>query len=91
MRRKLLFSIAGIAILYSSGYCVARSRKFIVMHEPHFKDERIVVRRTGPGRDLRENWIGRMKNELNPVVYTFFRPMCCVEDYVRGSTEPRRY
>ena len=91
MRRKLLVWMTAIIILYGSGYCVARSRKFIVMHEPHFKEERVLARRTRPGRDLRENWIGRLKNEMNPFVYMFFRPLCWVEDCVRGSTQPLRY
>jgi hypothetical protein len=65
---------------------VARWRKFVVMHEYHLKEMRLVVTRTGPGWDVRDDWRGHLKNRANPIVFGFFRPFCWIEDYVRGST-----
>lgn len=90
MKRKLLFWIAAFAILYGNGYCVARWRKFIVMYEDYRVVENIVVRRTGPGIDLRDNRIGQLKNRLSPYVFTFFRPLGSIEDSLRGSVRPLR-
>ncbi len=90
MKQKLLIWFAAIAILYANGYCVARWRNVIVMYESYRVVENIVVRRTGPGFDIRDNRIAQLKNRLSPYVFTFFLPLCSLEDCLRGSTKPLR-
>ena len=80
----LVFSAA--ASLYAASYGGARWRKFIVMREYVVKEERMKVRRTGPGWDVRNNWKGHVKNKLNPAAFYFFWPLCSVEDSLRGSS-----
>jgi hypothetical protein len=86
MRRKLYLLLLATTVIYGLGYSVARWRKFIVMREYSMKEHRLVVRRTGPGWDVRENWRGRLKNRANPILFLCFRPLCLLEDSVRGST-----
>ena len=88
MRRKFLTITVCVLSFYTLGYGVARWRKFIVMKEYNAKEDRLLVRRTGPGRDVRDSWRGRVKNSLSPVLYVCFRPLCLAEDYVRGGTKP---
>jgi hypothetical protein len=76
-----------IITVYGFGYGVARWRKFIVMHEYDVKEQRLVVRQTGPGWDVRDDWRGHLKNCANPLVFFCFRPLCWIEDCVRGSTK----
>ena len=86
MRPNLIVLIAVMATFYGLGYGLARMRKFVVMQEYHVKEQASVVRQTGPGLDVRDDWRGRLKNRLNPVAFSFFRPLCWLEDLLRGST-----
>ena len=85
MRRKLTMLAVVVALIYSFGYGVARWRKFIVMREYNLKGQGMVMRETWPGRDVRDDWRGRLKNSLNPVAFYCFRPLCALEDCVRGG------
>lgn len=85
MRRKLTILAVVFALIYSFGYGVARWRKFVVMREYYLKEQGLVVRHTAPGFDVREDWRGRLKNRLNPVVFFCFRPLSTAEDFVRGG------
>jgi hypothetical protein len=85
MRRKLTIIAVVLAVVYTTGYGVARWRKFVVMREYHLKGEGVVMRETGPGLDVRQDWRGRLKNRANPVVFFCFRPLCAVEDFFRGG------
>jgi hypothetical protein len=85
MRRKLTIIAVVLAVVYTTGYGVARWRKFVVMREYHLKGEGVVLRETGPGLDVRQDWRGRLKNRANPVVFFCFRPLCAVEDFFRGG------
>jgi len=83
--RKSVFIVAVLGlVLYPLGYGMARWRKCIVMQEYVLKEQGLLIRRTGPGRDVRDTWQGRVKNRLNPAVYFAFFPLCRVEDRVRG-------
>ena len=73
---------------YASAYGIARWRKVIVMREQHWKDERMLVRFTGLGQDVRNNWRGNFKNELSPWALSFFRPLEFVENTCRGGKRP---
>lgn len=90
MDRKLTILAAVLALIYGFGYGVARWRKFIVMREYHLKGQGLVVRHTGPGFDVRDDWRGRLKNRANPCAFLCFRPLCAVEDIVRGGRKPIR-
>jgi hypothetical protein len=90
MRRKLSILAAAAVLVYGFGYGVARWRKLIVMQEYLLKEQRLVVRRTGPGLDVRDDWRGRFKNGANPVVFFCYRPLSSLEDFVRGSKRPLR-
>jgi hypothetical protein len=85
MRRKLIILVVLFTLIYGFGYGVARWRKFVVMREYSIKEQGLVVRHTGPGFDVRDDWRGRLKNRANPVVFFCFRPLCEVEDFVRGG------
>lgn len=85
MRRKLTILAVVVALAYGLGYGVARWRKVVVMREYHLKEQGWVVRHTGPGLDVRDDWRGRFKNHVNPVVFFFFRPLCAMEDFLRGG------
>lgn len=85
MRRKLIILSVVLVLIYSFGYGVARWRKFVVMREYHIKEQGLVVRHTGPGFDVRDDWRGRFKNRANPVAFFCFRPLCAIEDFVRGG------
>lgn len=90
MRKRTLAIIVGALALYIAGYGLARWRKFIVMQEYHLKERALVVRETGTGLDVRDNWKGHLKNTLSPAVFFCFRPLCAIEDHFRGGTRPRR-
>jgi hypothetical protein len=89
-RAFLGLTISGLvlAMLYGAAYGVARWRKSIVMYDYYAKEEGLIVRRTGPGLDVRADWRGRAKNCVNPVVFTIFRPLCALEDLARGGSRP---
>jgi hypothetical protein len=87
IRKCLLWAAVGLC-LYGCGYGIARWRKCIVMREYNSKDDYLLVRRTGPGHDVRENWRGRFKNRVNPALFVLFRPAAFVEDGVRGGVGP---
>ena len=76
------------AVIVCVAYGVARWRKFIVMREFLLKEKRTFVCRTGPGRDVREDWRGALKNRVNPALFVFFRPLALIEDRIRGSRRP---
>jgi hypothetical protein len=86
--RKALFLVAVGAVLYAAAYGAVRWRKFIVMREYVRKEEMMLVRHTGPGLDVRNNWKGQLKNRMNPVVFLAFRPIGLVEDCFRGFSKP---
>ena len=90
MRRKAFTATTLVLLLYTLGYGVARWRKFIVMKEYNTKEQGFLIRRTGPGWDVRDTWRGRLKNSLNPGAHFCFRPLCLVEDHVRGFSRPLR-
>ena len=90
MRRKHLVLAAAAVLIYTLGYGAVRWRKFVVMKEYHLKEQAMEVRRTGPGWDVRDDWKGRLKNKLNPAAFFCFRPLCCLEDHLRGFTRPLR-
>jgi hypothetical protein len=85
MRRKFTTLVVVVALAYGLGYGIARWRKFVVMREYHIKEQGLVARQTGPGFDVRDDWRGRFKNRANPVVFFCYRPLCSLEDFVRGS------
>lgn len=89
MRKRALAIVSAAVALYIVGYGVARWRKFIVMQEYDWKERALVVRKTGVGLDVRDNWKGHLKNALNPVAFFCFRPLCTLEDRFRGGTRPR--
>src|SRR5690349_14777289 len=72
--------------VYTCAYGIARWRKFVVMTEYYVKENGLAVRRTQPGFDIRENWRGHFKNELNRPAFLLFRPLELLEDRVRGGT-----
>ena len=85
----MTIAVLAVAILlYGLAYGVARWRKCIIMREYIAKEEALQVRHTGPGWDIRENWRGKLKNEINPYLFTFFRPLSSIEDFVRGFKNP---
>ncbi len=90
LRRSLTIAALGFAVLYGAAYGVARWRKFVVMSEYYLKEEGRIVRETQPGLDVRHDWRGRAKNDANPVVFSVFRPLCALEDLVRGGSRPIR-
>ncbi len=89
-RRKLTVLVVLLAAVYNSGYVVARCRRFIVMQGHLIKEEALVVRHTVPGIDFRNDWRGRLKNRVNPLVFYFFLPLCAAEDFVRGGERTLR-
>lgn len=58
------------------------------MYDSHFKEDRISVRATGPGIDVRTDNRGTMKNLVNPYVYRFFLPLAKLENLARGGKAP---
>lgn len=86
--RKYMLWASTALVLYAISYGVVRWRKFVVMREYCVKEERVVVRRTGAGFDIRENWRGRLKNRINPALFMLFRPAEFLEDRVRGGVSP---
>lgn len=87
-RSKVIVVTLALFALYAGGYALARWRGFIVMYDNHFKEERMAIRSTGPGFDVRTNQRGQMKNLINPYVYCFFLPLAKFEDLVRGGQAP---
>jgi hypothetical protein len=85
MRSKILISAVVFALVYVLGYGVARWRKFVVMQECYVKEEGLEVRRTRPGSDVRDDWRGRFKNRASPILFSIYRPLCAMEDFVRGG------
>lgn len=85
LRSIYFFAALIIAIVYFLGYGASRWKKFIVMQEYLDKDQRVTVRNTGPGFDVRENFRGGFKNRVKTVAFFCFRPLCFVEDLVRGD------
>lgn len=78
-------------LAYGCSYVVVRARLFVVMREYDEKDEQMLVRRTGPGWDVRNDWRGELKNRLNPVIFVCFRPLAWSEDRLRGFRRPIRH
>jgi transposase len=74
--------------LYCGAYGIARWRKCIVMDVHVLKDEKLLVRRTAPGVDARDDWKGHFKNKINPILFIVFRPLELIEDQVRGGGTP---
>ena len=83
--RKLTHFVVSLMLIYSFGYGIARWRKFVVMSEYCIKEDGLVVRHTAPGFDVRDDWRGQLKNRVNPVAFFCFRPLCAIEDLVRGG------
>ncbi len=77
-----------MGIIYVLGYGLVRWRKFIVMKEYDAKEERLMVREVGPGWDVRDDGRGILKNRLDPMVFSWFHPMCFIENAIRGSKKP---
>ena len=86
--KKLAIIATLILALYCAAYGIARWRKCIVMDAHEEKAEKLIVHRTGPGVDVRNDWKGHLKNKINPVLYAIFRPLEAIEDQVRGSSKP---
>jgi hypothetical protein len=87
-KAKTIVVVLAVVALYTAGYALARWRGFVVMYELHIKEERVALRKTGLGRDIREDWRGKLKNQLNPAVFYFFWPVAKLEDFVRGGKVP---
>ena len=89
-RLLLRLTVSGLvlAVLYGAAYGVARWRKCIVMYECYLKEEGLIVKCTGPGRDVRDDWVGSAKNSVNPIAFTIFGPLCALEDLARGGRRP---
>ncbi len=86
--RRVSAGLAVAMLLYGVAYGVARWRKCIVMQEYVLKEDMALVRRTGPGWDVRDNWRGRLKNRINPRIAIFFRPLSAIENTLRGFRRP---
>ena len=86
--KKLVIFIVIILFFYCAAYGVARWRKCIVMNKYEEKEKHLLVRHTAPGADVRKDWKGNFKNQMNPALYTFFRPLEFIEDSVRGGSSP---
>jgi hypothetical protein len=82
--------LAVAILLYGAAYGVARWRKFIVMSECCLGEKGPIVRRTQPGFDLRSERRGQARNEANVVVFMVFRPLCALEDLMRGGRAAQR-
>jgi hypothetical protein len=87
-RSKLAIIALALFVMYAGGYAISRWRGFIVMYDNHIKEDRMSIRATGPGVDVRTNERGKMKNFINLYVYGFFIPIAKIEDLVRGGKSP---
>jgi hypothetical protein len=87
---KLTLWALAFVLIYGCGYGAARWRKLIVMREYDLKEAGLVVRHTAAGHDIRDDWRGRLKNRANPAVFFCFRPLCAIEDLLRGGQRPIR-
>jgi hypothetical protein len=90
MVKRIVVFVAVLLAIYIVAYGVARWRKFIVMHETDLKEEQLLARFTERGWDVRDNWRGHTKNQINPYLVTFFRPLEYIEDACRGFRRPLR-
>ena len=86
--KKLIRILLAALILYCAAYGIARWRKFIVMREYDLKEERLLVRHTGFGWDVRDTPRGHFKNKINPYLVAFFWPLEHIEDSIRGFRKP---
>ena len=84
-RHKLTTLAVVLILIYGIGYGVVRWRRFVVMREYNLKEQGLVVKHTAPGFDVRDDWRGRFKNRVNPAIFFCFRPLCAMEDLVRGG------
>src|SRR5262245_19866660 len=76
-----------LTLLYGAAYGVARWRKYIVMSAYCRKEEGLIERHPQPGFDLRRGWRGQARNDA---LFAVFRPLCALEDLVRGGSTPYR-
>lgn len=88
--QKLAAAALALVFLYGAAYAVARWRKVIVMSAYLNKVDGRLERRTQPGFDVRTSGRGRAKNEASSFAFTIFRPLCALEDLVRGTRTPIR-
>jgi hypothetical protein len=94
--RRLATPLLVLVVLYGASYGVARWQKLIVMAEclvgPADLDPKAlpIVRQTQPGFDVRTDWRGQAKNHVSGVVFAVFRPICALEDLMRGGSTASR-
>ena len=84
---RLAAPVLMFAVLYGAAYGVARWRKYIVMSAYCNKEERLIERNLQPGFDLRSGWRGQARNDA---MFAVFRPLCALEDLVRGGSTADR-
>jgi hypothetical protein len=82
-----------VVLLYCCAYGFVRWRKFIIMRDClMIQDNRIFrVRWTEPGRDIRDDWRGNLKNKVNYPLFLAFRPLTLIEDLLRGGKTFERF
>lgn len=79
----MLFAI--LAVIYLTVYGVAQLRGFIVMKETHIKEQRVMIKQTSPGIDMRETEWAKLRNSYSPVAFKLFLPLTILEDWLRGG------
>lgn len=84
--RRLLILLAATLALYLVGYAALRWRKVLVLHEASVKGERATICWIGPGRDVRENWRGMLRNAIAGPAAICYAPLGWIEVQVRGRT-----
>jgi hypothetical protein len=73
-----------LLVISCAAYGVVRWRKLIVMGEYDQKEQSLLIRETIQGWDVRDDWKGRLKNQINGPVFIFFRPLELLENHLRG-------
>jgi len=83
--KKLKIIIPVILCAYLLSYGLCRWRKILVYrHEFTINiKEGFIVKRIGPGQDLRSNFIGKFKNFIAKPSYYFYYPLAKTEDFFR--------
>jgi hypothetical protein len=82
---RLATPILVVAVLYGAAYGVARWRKYIVMSAYCNKEK--IEGHLQPGFDLRSGWRGQARNDA---IFAVFRPLCALEDVMRGGSTADR-